>query len=130
MRVPEMPGLTPKGRQARNSIDLRVWRSPVSTCSRLGFSLAILISLTELMVSKVAMFSLRVGLTPSTAEGLSRVTPEKTAEAMQVTTSNPMVGVEGRTSLLFNLSKALKERPLFFGADGRPGNLIGRTLLV
>ena len=44
---------------------------------------------------------------------------------MQVNDSNPMVGLEGRSSLLFNLSKALKASPQFFGINGRPGNLIG-----
>ena len=46
---------------------------------------------------------------------------------MQVSDSNPMVGIEGRASLLFNLSKALKESPQFFGSDGRPGNIIGMS---
>jgi len=59
------------------------------------------------------------------AAGLEKVTLEKTAAAMQVSESNPMVGIEGRTSLLFNLGKALKASPEFFGEDGRPGNLIG-----
>ena len=36
-----------------------------------------------------------------------------------------MVGLEGRTSLLFKLSGALKASPQFFGEDGRPGNMIG-----
>ncbi|KAF8148439.1 hypothetical protein B0H34DRAFT_668631 [Crassisporium funariophilum] len=58
------------------------------------------------------------------ALGLERITPEKTAAAMQVSESNPMVGIEGRTSLLFNLSKALKSSPHFFGSDGRPGNIV------
>ncbi|KJA17815.1 hypothetical protein HYPSUDRAFT_45997, partial [Hypholoma sublateritium FD-334 SS-4] len=58
------------------------------------------------------------------AAGLEKVTVEKTAAAMQVSDSNPMVGIEGRTSLLINLSKALKEAPQFFGSDGRPGNVI------
>ena len=44
---------------------------------------------------------------------------------MQVSESNPMVGIEGRTSLLFHLSKALKANTQFFGIDGRPGNIIG-----
>jgi len=35
-----------------------------------------------------------------------------------------MVGIEGRTSLLFNLSRALKANAQFFGADGRPGNIV------
>lgn len=59
------------------------------------------------------------------AEGLSRLTYEKTAAAMQVTAENPMVGIEGRTSLLQNLSIALKNNPTFFGPDARPGGLVG-----
>ncbi|KAF8653673.1 hypothetical protein AX16_003824 [Volvariella volvacea WC 439] len=58
------------------------------------------------------------------AQGLSQVTVEKTTAAMQVSESNPMVGLEGRTSLLINLSNALKQSPQFFGADGRPGNIV------
>jgi len=49
---------------------------------------------------------------------------------MQVDDSNPMVGIEGRSSLLFNLGKALKASPEFFGTDGRPGNIIGTFLCV
>jgi len=60
------------------------------------------------------------------AAGLRKITPEMVASAMQVSDANPMVGVEGRSSLLFNLSKALEANPSFFGADGRPGNVIGR----
>ena len=44
---------------------------------------------------------------------------------MQVSESNPMVGIEGRTSLLFNLGKALKANTQSFGTDGRPGNIVG-----
>lgn len=58
------------------------------------------------------------------AKGLANVTTEKTANAFQVTESNPMVGLEGRTSLLINLSKALSLNPEFFGPDARPGNII------
>ena len=58
------------------------------------------------------------------AEGLARVTVERTASAMQVSSSNPMVGLEGRTSLLQNLSNALKASPAFFGPDARPGGLV------
>lgn len=43
---------------------------------------------------------------------------------MQVTAANPMVGLEGRTSLLQNLSTALKASPAFFGADARPGRIV------
>ncbi|KIY49687.1 DUF1688-domain-containing protein [Fistulina hepatica ATCC 64428] len=58
------------------------------------------------------------------AAGLAKVTAENTAKAMQVSEANPMVGLEGRASLLSRLSIALKENPQFFGADGRPGNVI------
>ena len=44
---------------------------------------------------------------------------------MQVSESNPMIGIEGRTSLLFNLAKALKGNTQFFGIDGRPGHIVG-----
>ncbi|KAF9653266.1 DUF1688-domain-containing protein [Thelephora ganbajun] len=58
------------------------------------------------------------------AKGLASVTIEKIATAFQVTESNPMVGLEGRTSLLVNLSKALSSNPGFFGLDTRPGNIV------
>jgi hypothetical protein len=44
---------------------------------------------------------------------------------MQADQTNPMVGLEGRASLLVNLGEALKKSPQFFGPDGRPGNMIG-----
>jgi Protein of unknown function (DUF1688) len=59
------------------------------------------------------------------ATGLASVTIERTAAAMQVNDSNVMVGLEGRTSLLINLSEALRSNPDIFGAEARPGNLIG-----
>jgi hypothetical protein len=63
-----------------------------------------------------------------TAKGLEQITVEKTAEVMQVSSDNPMVGLEGRASLLVNLSHALKSNPTFFGAEGRPGNMIGTLI--
>ncbi|KAF9515938.1 hypothetical protein BS47DRAFT_1371927 [Hydnum rufescens UP504] len=50
------------------------------------------------------------------ANGLSLISVDET--------SNPMSGLEGRTSLLSNLSQALRTSPEFFGVDARPGNLI------
>ena len=64
---------------------------------------------------------------PLSAAGLAKITVERTAAAFQVTASNPMVGLEGRTSLLTNLSKALKANPQLFGDDGRPGNMVGSS---
>ncbi|KAJ2989275.1 hypothetical protein NUW54_g8837 [Trametes sanguinea] len=59
------------------------------------------------------------------AEGLSRIIVPQVAAAMQVSESNPMVGLEGRSSLLVNLSKALKANTTYFGENPRPGNLVG-----
>ncbi|KDN44340.1 hypothetical protein RSAG8_05604, partial [Rhizoctonia solani AG-8 WAC10335] len=58
------------------------------------------------------------------AAGLKRITPEKTGEAMQVSASNPMSGLEGRSNLLANLGGALTASPEIFGPDARPGNLL------
>ncbi|KAF9219204.1 DUF1688-domain-containing protein [Gyrodon lividus] len=58
------------------------------------------------------------------AEGLAHITVDKVAEAMQVSSSNLMVGLEGRTSLLVGLSTALKLNPQLFGQDARPGNML------
>ncbi|KAI6165185.1 hypothetical protein EDD17DRAFT_1799361 [Pisolithus thermaeus] len=58
------------------------------------------------------------------AQGLSKITLDKVAKAMQVSSSNVMAGLEGRASLLSNLSSALKANPQFFGGDERPGNII------
>jgi Protein of unknown function (DUF1688) len=77
------------------------------------------------MVRKFIPFCSIIFLTTSPATGLSLITTQKTAAAMQVTESNPMVGIDGRTSLLYNLGSALKSNPTFFGQDARPGNLIG-----
>jgi len=58
------------------------------------------------------------------ADGLSQLTGENVATAMQVTTSNPMTGIEGRATLIAKLSEALKSKPAFFGPEGRPGNVL------
>lgn len=60
------------------------------------------------------------------AEGLARISVEGTTSAMQVSSTNPMVGIDGRTSLLQNLSAVLKANPTFFGPDARPGGLVGK----
>jgi hypothetical protein len=57
--------------------------------------------------------------------GLLGITADKTAQAMQVSDSNPLVGLEGRSSLLYRLGSALKESPQYFGSDSRPGNIVG-----
>lgn len=58
------------------------------------------------------------------AGGLKMLTVEKMAMGLQVTEKNPIAGLEGRTSLLIRLAEAL-ENKTFFGADARPGNMLG-----
>jgi hypothetical protein len=69
-------------------------------------------------------------LTIQTAVGLSNITPERVAAAMQVSDTNPMVGIEGRSTLLMNLADALKSNPLYFGENARPGNMLGKFMLI
>jgi hypothetical protein len=58
------------------------------------------------------------------AEGLKNLTVEKMAAGLQVTEQNPIAGLEGRTGLLIRLADALYNQQLF-GADARPGNMLG-----
>lgn len=81
---------------------------------------------TYLLVYKMCVADLRRSICP--AEGLGAITLKHTTEMFQVDeTSNPMAGLEGRTTLLVSLAAALKQNPEFFGADGRPGNMIGTS---
>lgn len=59
----------------------------------------------------------------ATAKGLQNLTAEKIKSAFQVTSANPLVGVEGRLSLLRNLGATVEaKKDLFPG--GRPGSII------
>ncbi|KAL0959088.1 hypothetical protein HGRIS_014386 [Hohenbuehelia grisea] len=60
------------------------------------------------------------------AKGLASVGAPALAKAMQVSDSNPMVGLEGRAELLIRLGGALKEGKEFFGGGetARIGNLV------
>ena len=60
------------------------------------------------------------------SDGLKELTVESMKQALQVTESNPIAGLEGRTSLLTNLADALLNTQIF-GADGRPGNMLGMS---
>ena len=55
--------------------------------------------------------------------GLKRLSAEKLAKGLQVSATNPIIGLEGRTGLLLRLGHAL-ENQAFFGA-GRPGYMLG-----
>jgi len=59
------------------------------------------------------------------ADGLRKLTVQQMAKGLQVTETNVMNGLEGRTNLLIRLSDALRDSPEIWGSDARPGNLIG-----
>ena len=57
------------------------------------------------------------------AAGLRVVTAEQLGETLQVSESNPLIGLEGRVTLLRRLGDALSEQPDVFDTAARPGNL-------
>lgn len=61
------------------------------------------------------------------AAALKRLTAESVGKSMQVSNSNPMDGLEGRTGVLIRLGDALEKRDDFFGSEGRPGNMLGKA---
>lgn len=62
--------------------------------------------------------------------GLGKVTVQALAKGMQHTEKNQLAGIEGRAGLLSRLSEALINNYDFFGADARPGNMLGKLLLL
>lgn len=60
------------------------------------------------------------------ADGLRTLTVQRMADGLQVSEENPIAGLEGRTGLLIRLAEALDNQQLF-GADARPGNMLGMT---
>jgi hypothetical protein len=62
-----------------------------------------------------------------TGKGLQQLTTSALAEGFQVSNSNPMLGVQSRADLLRRLGKSLLAHSDILGADGRPGNLVGRN---
>lgn len=59
------------------------------------------------------------------AHGLTQFTAANLAQAFQVDDDNPLLGLEGRVTLLQKLGHTLQQQPQFFGTDApRPGNLV------
>ncbi|KAJ3208868.1 hypothetical protein HK099_008637 [Clydaea vesicula] len=59
------------------------------------------------------------------SNGLKNITVKGLETAFQVSSDNPLVGVEGRCKLLQNLGKVLENNPKYFGSENpRPGNLL------
>ncbi len=63
------------------------------------------------------------GKLQATATGLQNLTKETLSKAFQVSPSNPLIGVEGRLTLLKNLGKTVAEKKDLF-PGGRPGSLV------
>ncbi|MBP9681330.1 MAG: URC4/urg3 family protein [Bacteriovorax sp.] len=63
------------------------------------------------------------GILNATAEGLQKLTKEKLIDVFQVSSTNPLVGVDGRLNLLKSLGKTIAEKKELF-PGGRPGNLV------
>jgi hypothetical protein len=58
------------------------------------------------------------------AAGLRNLDADRLADAFQVGPTNPMVGLDGRVSVLHRLGEAMAEQPDVFGASGRPRGLM------
>jgi hypothetical protein len=59
------------------------------------------------------------------SQALKLVSDEALSQGLQVSRSNPLLGIEGRARLLRNLGEALEAHPEFFGNEvPRPGNLV------
>jgi hypothetical protein len=63
------------------------------------------------------------GKLEATAKGLLGLTKEKLCEVFQVSSSNPLVGVEGRLTLLKNLGQTIEAKKDIF-PGGRPGGIV------
>jgi hypothetical protein len=61
-----------------------------------------------------------------TGTALKKLTVETLAKGLQVSEANPIEGLDGRSSLLIKLGTALENKQ-FFGAESRPGNLLGMS---
>lgn len=57
--------------------------------------------------------------------GLKKLDIATMARGLQVTDSNPIDGLEGRTNLLLRLGEALQNQEVF-GLEARPGNMLGK----
>lgn len=58
---------------------------------------------------------------------LKKLTIGAVAKGLQVTEQNTIDGLEGRTNLLIRLGDALQNQDIF-GADARPGNMLGEEV--
>lgn len=67
----------------------------------------------------------------SIAAGLQALDVQRLSDAFQVTTENPMSGLEGRCNLLLRLGNALDQSSVFHGKTSkRPGHMLGEYTLI
>ncbi|MBC7434766.1 MAG: URC4/urg3 family protein [Bdellovibrionales bacterium] len=57
------------------------------------------------------------------AKGLQAITAARLGDAFQVAPDNPLIGLEGRATLLRRLGDAVQAQPAVFGSPARPGGL-------
>ncbi|AFZ18296.1 URC4/urg3 family protein [Allocoleopsis franciscana] len=63
------------------------------------------------------------------AQGLQNFTAAQLAQGFQVSSTNPLLGLEGRVELLQRLGQSLHSLPQLFGTENpRPGNLVNYLL--
>jgi hypothetical protein len=60
------------------------------------------------------------------AAALKRIDASVLADMLQVTDTNPLVGLDGRAALLRRLGETMLAQPEAFGSSGRPGHLFDR----
>ncbi|GAA5854709.1 hypothetical protein JCM8547_004948 [Rhodosporidiobolus lusitaniae] len=64
--------------------------------------------------------------------GLSKITPQQISDAMQVSSSNPMAGIDGRAQLLVRLASVLTDPAqsarFTQGSSSRPGHIVDYLL--
>ena len=64
-----------------------------------------------------------------TGAALKNLTIDALAKGLQISATNPIDGLEGRSSLLMKLGDAM-DNQTFFGVDARPGNMLGTRLYI
>lgn len=112
---------------------MRDWRSARLRCSNRVCSAGRIRNLTASIVSLfITPVEPALTLRTPAAIGLSKIKTEQIAEAMQVSDTNPMTGIEGRATLLIRLGLVLSDpanAAYFTAPDGlRPGGIIDYLL--
>ncbi|SPO06690.1 related to Protein urg3 [Cephalotrichum gorgonifer] len=80
------------------------------------------------MFTSLAFVASEAGTVPMVnGKGLEQLETAALADGFQASDDNPLLGVDSRAALLRSLGKSLLAHPEVFGAEGRPGNLVGKS---